>query len=120
MFELSEDDLILKLSDIEHLLLNSKLEYVEYNQIGFKGDNLNIEKRGENCVCCKGEKYKKCDPNFYGILVMGVSNPKNKKYRMIDGKHRLEKLMSLGFDKSLFYVLSLNEIQSFFKKAKGE
>ena len=37
-------------------------------------------------------------------------NPFNKTYRMLDGKHRIDKMLSQGITKSLFYLLDLNEI----------
>ena len=38
------------------------------------------------------ERYYACDITVPGIVVEGARNPYNKKYRMIDGSHRMAKM----------------------------
>mgnify|MGYP003657378585 CR=1 FL=1 len=118
--EISNNNLYLKLNDIKHLLVREKLRSISFEDICWKGRKLNMDKRGSNCICCNGKRYIKgpfnYDTNHPGIIVKNVSNPLNKKYRMIDGKHRIEKMISENRVKASFFVLNLDEIKKFFKE----
>ena len=50
------------------------------------------------------------------IVVENASNPHDKKYRMIDGRHRIYKMKELGVDESIFYVLELEIFNKYLKK----
>ena len=78
-------------------------------------------------ICHKGmdkedphelQRYDKCNPRFPGIIVEGMPNYKNRKYRMIDGKHRIRKLKNAGANQGLFYVLSFSEVQGLIEERK--
>ena len=71
---------------------------------------------GINCICCNGERYKRCDTKYPGIVLDNASNNPMKRYRLLDGKHRLRKLIDRGFYRANFYVLDLNDIQQYFRK----
>ena len=109
------NDLILELNEIEHLLTDDRIKIIEHKDIGWKGRHLDAKRSGSECICCDGERYRECDPRFPGILADGGPNPYNKRYRMIDGKHRISKLCNTGVKKSPFYVLDYKEIKQFFK-----
>ena len=113
--EISNSDLFLKLFDIKHLLVEERLQTVNFDDIKWKGKNLTMDKRGEMCICCGGKKYVTCDTKFPGILIKGVSNDSGEKYRMIDGKHRIEKIKYNNIYNSKFYVLEFDEIKKYFK-----
>ncbi len=104
----------LYMRDITHLLSDDRLMLIDHNDIAYKGFNLDESLKGENCVCCDGERFKECDTSFPGILMKG-QNTFNKPYRMIDGKHRLFKLIYNGINKSSFYILEYDEIQHYLK-----
>lgn len=56
------------------------------------------------------DRYSRCDVDCPGILVYGAPNPMGRPYRMIDGKHRLCKIMkTTNKCESAFYVLSKEE-----------
>lgn len=109
------NDLILNLLDIKHLLTDDRIKIIEHKDIGWKGRHLDAKRSGSECICCGGERYRDCDPRFPGIIADGGPNPYNKRYRMIDGKHRISKLCNTGVKKSPFYVLDFKEIKPFFK-----
>ena len=114
--QVSNDDLFLYLSEIEHLLTDDKRENLFITDISWKGDNLPLEMTGINCICCNGERYKNCNTKYSGIVLDHASNNSLKRYRLLDGKHRLRKLIDSGYYRANFYVLQLDEIQQYFRK----
>ena len=104
--------------DIKYLLSDYRLMLIDHSDIAYKGLNLDESLLGENCICCNGERFKKCNTSFPGILMKG-QNTFNKPYRMIDGKHRLVKLISNGINKSNFYILEYDEIQHYLRDTSG-
>ena len=77
-------------------VLNDKtgFHYVKLSDIAWKGFNLDMSVRGENCICCDGDRFRDCDSTKPGILLEGIKNPGGRKYRCLDGKHRIEALLS--------------------------
>ena len=61
-------------------------------------------------------RYKLADVTYPLFAVEGMENPYNKKYRMIDGRHRLLKQINLGKDKFLFYIFQYDEIKHYINK----
>ena len=61
-------------------------------------------------------RYKLADVAYPLFAVEGMENPHNKKYRMIDGRHRLLKQINLGKDKFLFYIFQYDEIKHYINK----
>ena len=61
--------------------------------------------------------YHHCDISFPGIIVEDAPNPANLKYRMVDGIHRMRKML-IETDRvsSKFYVLSKAEFMSIVEK----
>ena len=51
------------------------------------------------------------------IVVENASNPDDKKYRMMDGRHRMYKMKELNIDESIFYVLELKIFNKHLKKS---
>ena len=111
-----ENNLILYLPDIEHLLNEGDLKEVNFDDIAWKGKHLLSKYTTENCICCDGLRYIDSDTSFPGILTETTYNPYGSKYRMLDGKHRIAKLRSQGFTKSLFYVLEYESVKNYFKE----
>ena len=58
-----------------------------------------------------GVRYKLADISYPLFAIEGMENPYNKKYRMIDGRHRLLKQIILGHDTFLFYIFHYNDIK---------
>jgi|AACY02.2.fsa_nt_gi hypothetical protein len=113
---LNSEELILDIDDIKHLLCDDMIQEVDHEDIAWLGRDLSFENSGPKCICCNGLRYIQCDPTFHGIIVDGAPNPFNKRYRMIDGKHRIAKLTHMNVMRSSFYVFHWEEIKLFFKK----
>lgn len=60
-----------------------------------------------------GPRFNLADIRFPGIVVENMPNPYNKPYRLIDGKHRLAKMILEGKQRSEFYVFQYEEILPF-------
>ena len=81
------------------------LEEIDFEDIAWKGKYDSPDMRGENCTCCGGKRFHDCDETIPGILLKGGPNPYNNPYRMVDGRHRIEKLISQRKTKGKFYVI---------------
>ena len=117
-WRISDNDLYLNLKDIEHLLKKEKLKNININDIAWKGRYLSKSKKGKNCICCGGKRYINSKIEIPGVLIKNLPkqyNKYNKKYRMIDGKHRIEKIKYNNIYNSKFYVLEFDEIKKYFK-----
>ena len=116
------------IEDILHLLIDSRLKMIDLCDIAWKGKHYFPHHTGPNCYCCKGNpddydfkikkakhtKYKSADPSYPGIVLENAPNPYDSKYRMIDGRHRLMKLLhSTNVTSSLHYVLDYDEIKKY-------
>lgn len=92
------------------------IQEVKFDDIAWKGFDMDMDKRGANCVCCGGERYIHCNNRIPGILLKGVKNPGGRKYRCIDGKHRIESLLSYGMEVGNFFVLGIEDVKPFLYK----
>ena len=94
-------------------ILNDRTGFhrVELNDIAWKGFDLDMSLRADNCVCCNGNRFRECNPIMPGILLEGVENPGGRKYRCLDGKHRIEVLLSYQQTLGTFYILNMDHIR---------
>lgn len=60
-------------------------------------------------------RFLNANPNLPGILAKDMINPQTKKYRMLDGRHRLKKSVLNGNTKFKAYVISQEEALRFAK-----
>ena len=99
-------------------ILNEKTGFhrVELSDIAWKGFDLDISLRADNCSCCNGNRFRDCNPTMPGILLEGTSNPRGRRYRCLDGKHRIEVLLSYEQTIGIFYKLTLDEIRNHLMK----
>ena len=101
--------------NIKNLLpiLNHKTGFhrVELSDIAWKGFDLDMSLRADNCSCCNGNRFRDCNPTMPGILLEGTSNPGGRKYRCLDGKHRIEALLSYQQILGTFYILNMDHIR---------
>jgi len=100
------------LEKLKPFLKEKRLEKIKIDEIGWKGMHLSKEE-SINCPCCNGERYIECDINIPGIVVLNAPNPYDKKYRMIDGKHRIRKMQNNGITHGSFYVFTYKKIMKF-------
>ena len=104
----------LNLFDLMPLLNDDNgFEYVKLTDIAWKGFDMGMSIRAENCICCNGDKFVNCDSTRPGILLDGVKNLEGRRYRCLDGKHRIEALLSYGIEYGNFYVLTLDQIKGY-------
>ena len=84
---------------------------VKLDDIAWKGFDLDMSFRADNCFCCNGNRFRDCNPTIPGILLEGTSNPGGRRYRCLDGKHRIEALLSYGQTIGTFYILNMDHIK---------
>ena len=113
------EDYRLKILDIEYIIDNmlteDRLKTVKLKEIAWRNKHHFPYGVGDACVCCNGERYRKCDPSIPGIISYNCPNPYDNKYRMLDGRHRIMRLLFEGKTESKFYVFDFNEIKKFIK-----
>ena len=90
---------------------NSGFYRVELSDIAWKGFDLDMSLRADNCSCCNGNRFRDCNPTMPGILLEGTSNPGGRRYRCLDGKHRIEALLSYEQTIGTFYILNMDHIR---------
>jgi len=87
----------------------SHLKEVNFSDIEYAGAEYYPQQSGLNCECCGGKKYINANIYFPGLLVEGLS--KKSKYKLIDGRHRLDKMRINGMTESKFYVFDYSEVK---------
>lgn len=104
---------------VQNMLTEDRLKTIKLKEIAWRHKHNFPYGVGENCKCCGGEAYKNCDPNVPGIIAYNCPNPYDNKYRMLDGRHRIMRLLFEGKTKSKFYVFDFNEIKHFMRDDKN-
>ena len=89
---------------------------VKLDDIAWKGFDLDMSFRADNCFCWNGNRFRDCNPTIPGILLEGTSNPGGRKYRCLDGKHRIEALLSYEQTHGIFYILNMDHINEYLIK----
>ena len=89
---------------------------VKLDDIAWKGFDLDMSFRADNCFCCNGNRFRDCNSTIPGILLEGTSNPGGRKYRCLDGKHRIEALLSYEQTHGSFYILNMDHINEYLIK----
>jgi len=96
-WRINKKEYIFNVSLLYPFLKNKKL--VNFKDIGWKGKDLKFN--------LDIDRYNAADIGYPCILTE-VENPYNCKYRMIDGKHRITKMIKMGMTESLFYIVDFN------------
>ena len=110
-------------------LLKEDFYRIKLSDIAWKGFDLDMSVRGENCPCCNGDRFRDCDTTTPGILLdcdpspgntssdcNYIKNPEGRKYRCLDGKHRIEALLSYEREYGIFYVVTMSDIENYLIK----
>ena len=103
---------------INNLLSEDRLQIIKLKEIAWRNKHHFPYNVGENCICCGGKAYINCDPSIPGIIAYNCPNPYDNKYRMLDGRHRIMRLLFEGKTESKFYVFDFNEIKHFMIQGK--
>ncbi len=112
-----EEILFIRLSNLKPFLTKNRIKTVNFDDIAYKSFNLDRSKTHENCCCCEGVRFFDCDVDYLGILLEGEEyNSFGKKYRMLDGKHRMMKLKDMSKTEYDFYVLCYDEVKKYMVK----
>jgi|TARA_Y100000361_G_scaffold153885_1_gene177097 hypothetical protein len=106
-------NVVLPIVSIAHLLVPENIVTLPFDVIAYRGMDLHPSQRGYNCICCAGKKYRSCNTKYPGIIT-NASNPHGKEYRLLDGKHRLVKMMNQGKTEGEFYFLPFESIREYF------
>lgn len=94
---------IVELSDIRPLLYDREPVLISHDEIAWWFMDKPQKKIDE--------RYSVCNIRVPGIVAEGAVNPYNKKYRMVDGSHRMAKmLLETKIRESLFYVITAKEL----------
>ena len=104
---------LIDLEEVAKLLKDDRLDTVQLKDIAWKGKQNFPYQSGNDCSCCGGKRYINCDIRYPPIIAYNEPNPFNNKYRMIDGRHRIQKLLLNGLTESLFYVFDFDELRPF-------
>lgn len=101
-------EMVIEIPKVIQLINYRKLEPVELDIdcIAYKElDNIDTEEA----------RYIVANTNYAGIVVEGMENPYNKKYRLIDGRHRLLKTLKANKDTFKVYILQTKDIDKFYQ-----
>ena len=104
----------------DNLLSKDRLQTIKLKEIAWKSKHHFPYNLGKNCICCGGKAYINCDPSIPGIIAYNCPNPYDNKYRMLDGRHRIMRLLFEGKIESKFYVFDFNEIKHFIRDDKNQ
>lgn len=92
------------------LCTEDRLQEVSFDDIGGMTMDLPERMRGPNCICCGGQRFLTADVKKPLFLIEGLKDPhQDRKYRCMDGKHRIEKLRWLGYNSAKAYVIHIDE-----------
>ena len=99
----------LHLGDIVHLINQNEVYNLNHEDIAW-----GISSRPPK----SNFRYIRCDISYPCIVARDAPNPYGKKFRLLDGAHRMSKMMDMGITKSNFYILEFTEIRQFFRYEK--
>ena len=74
---------------------------IKFDDISWKGKNIYHE--------LDPLRYERCDIKYPCILTKG-ENPHNCTYRMIDGRHRITKMVNMGLNEAYFYLIDFQDV----------
>ena len=105
-WRINENNQMIPIHKIKHLFTKDREQIINHSEVCWKGmDNPEAEQIGL--------RYEECDISYPCILLKDVINPKNLKYRLIDGRNRMAKMKAQNINESKFYVLKYDEIEKY-------
>lgn len=108
-FRINDDYCFIFVHELAIKASTSHLKEVNFSDIEYAGSEYYPQQSGFDCECCGGIKYINANIYFPGLLVEGLSE--KSKYKLIDGRHRLDKMRINGMTKSKFYVFDYSEVE---------
>lgn len=101
-------EMVIEIPKVIQLINYRKLEPVEL-------DIDCIAYKELDSIDTKEARYIVANTNYAGIVVEGMENPYNKKYRLIDGRHRLLKTIKDNRLKFKVYILQEDDVSKFYQ-----
>ena len=99
-----------------------RLQQVDINDIQwYAGSRLKpltantLPNPGLYCNCCNGERVINADITYPGILLDGANNYTGRRYRSMDGSHRIQKMLYYGYTHAPCYVFHIDDIINYFE-----
>ena len=88
-----------------------RIETVRLDAIQWMGMEDNRELY---CPCCDGYRVRMADLTYPGLLLDGTTTYSNRRYRSMDGSHRIQKMLHYGMTEAQFYVFDWHEVENYF------
>tara|TARA_R100000781_G_C4062032_1_gene121366 strand:+ start:623 stop:1024 length:402 start_codon:yes stop_codon:yes gene_type:complete len=89
----------------------NKLQILSFDECYWRGKYRSKKKRDIKCNCCGGKRYLEADIRFPCIAYEYDDQESTRnKYCVIDGCHRIEKLITHNINETLFFVLKEEEV----------
>ena len=108
---LPSDGQVLMLRGLIKLCTEDKLQTIDISDIGGMGFDLPDRMLGKTCACCGGERFITADMQKPIFLIDGlVDEQLGRRYRNMDGKHRIAKRKYFGLTTVEAYVFHIDEI----------
>ena len=117
-FRMNDDYCFIFLHDLAIKASPLHLKEINFDDIDYAGAEYYPQQSGWNCECCGGKKYINANIYFPGLLVEGLSQ--KSKYKLIDGRHRLDKMRINDMTKSKFYVFDYSEVEKLIYHCKSK
>ena len=71
------------------------------------------------CPCCGGSRVVSSNMKEPGIVVDGTETISGRRYRSMDGSHRLQKMLYYGYKTAPVYVFHIDEIRNYYEPMEG-
>ena len=91
-----------------------RLKYLNISDIQWYNQDSDPSTLYFNCACCGGSRVKYADLSYPGIVLDGTTTYSGKRYRSMDGSHRIQKLIHYGYKKAPVYVFHIDEVKEYF------
>lgn len=92
-----------------------RIKEIPFDEVQWFGFDEPLSQRGMNCRCCGGYRTALAELDYPGILLDGTKTYSGRRYRSMDGRHRIEKHLHFGDMTGRFYVFHLDEIIQYFQ-----
>ena len=92
-----------------------RLKYINISDIQWMGQERDPSELFFNCVCCGGYRVKYADLSYPGIVLDGTTTYSGRRYRSMDGTHRIQKLLHYGYTKAQVYIFHIDEVKEYFQ-----
>jgi len=92
-------------------LLNIDISDIQWSQNEKFG--VTIEKDGMYCPCCEGARVFYAEIAYPGLLLDGITTISGKRYKALDGSHRIQKLLYYGYTTAPCYVYHIDEVLNY-------